>query len=522
MTKQENTSVQMELITQGLNQLSQGMTVFDESLKLVAWNEAAMSVLELPNSFAKRGTHIGDVFRFNAERGDYGPGDVEEQVRQRVEIAARFEPHKFERSLPSGRIIEVEGAPLPSGGFITTYSDITERRNSEEELRQAHEELDRRVEERTWELKAARDELAEERRLLQTTLENMSQGISLTDAKLDIRVANRRFQELLEFPTELMKPNTNLADFFRYNAERGEYGPGDVEEQVRERVELALKFEPHRFRRIRPDGSVIEIVGQPLKEGGFVTTYEDVTLNVRAEEAIKQASRAKSDFLAKMSHELRTPLNAIIGLSELLYEDAHDHKDEAYIEPLRRLTGAGHHLLALINDILDLSKIEAGKVDLNWEETFVSSVLDQIRSTMLPLAEENGNSLAVEMGENCKVVWSDPLRLRQVFLNLIGNAAKFTENGQITVRVSRSSEKPGDRIVFTVEDTGIGISEERLGDLFSDFSQAPPGRGRAQDGTGLGLSISKKIVELMGGTIGAESEEGVGSRFWFTLLAAKP
>ena len=505
------------LIAQGLNQLSQGITIFDDQLRLVAWNDSALEVLELPQEFARLGTHIGDVFRFNAERGEYGPGDVEEQVRVRVETAQEFEAHKFERTLLSGRIIEIEGTPLPTGGFITTYTEITESRVTEMALRMSRELLDQRVAERTLELEIARDELANERLLLQTTLENMSQGISLFDENLEALVLNRRFQELFGFPDELVKPHTNLADYFRYNAERGEYGDGDVEEMVQERVELAKKFEPHRFRRERPDGTVIEVVGLPLDGGGFVATYEDVTAKVNAEKSIKEANQAKSDFLAKMSHELRTPLNSIIGLSEMLHEDAAEASDENYEEPLRRILGAGQHLLAVINDILDLSKIEAGKVELNLEKTRLSQVVDQIRSTVQPLAERNGNRLTAELDDIPKYIQTDSLRLRQILLNLLGNAIKFTEKGEITLRLSCCEEEGKKQVLFVVEDNGIGIAEDRLDDLFSEFSQVPSGRIRSQDGTGLGLAICKKTVELMGGSIGAESSENVGSSFWFKL-----
>jgi len=517
MAKKKKAPDQFALIAQGLNQLPQGITIFDDQLQLVAWNDAAIDVLELPDEFAKEGTHIGDVFRYNAERGEYGEGDVEEQVASRVAIAAKFEPHKFERTLLSGRIIEVDGTPLPTGGFVTTYTDITETRTTEIALRMSRELLDQRVAARTIELEMARDELSSKSLLLQSTLDNVIQGISLFDSNLDALVLNKRFQELLGFPDELMKPHTNLAEFFRFNAERGEYGEGDVEEQVRERIELAKKFEPHRFRRERPDGSVIEVVGLPFEAGGFVTTYEDVTVQVNAERSIQQASQAKSDFLAKMSHELRTPLNSIIGLSEMLHEDAAEDNDEHYEEPLRRILGSGQHLLAVINDILDLSKIEAGKVEMSFEKTCLSQLVDQIHSTVKPLAERNDNKLSIELGNAPKYIKTDPLRLRQILLNLLGNAVKFTESGEIKLLLSSCQEEGAEQVLFIIEDDGLGIPADRLDDLFSEFSQVPSGRTRSQDGTGLGLAICKKTVEMMGGTIGAESQEDVGSWFWFKL-----
>jgi len=517
MASNEKALDDLTLMAQGLNQLPQGITIFNANLELVAWNDAAMDVLELPHTFAKKGTRLGDVLRFNAARGDYGEGDVEEQVRARIEVARMFEPHKFERTLPSGKIIEVQGEPLPGGGFVTIYTDVTESRTTEQALRWIRDDLDKRVAERTEELEKARDALTSERKHLQTTLENMSQGISLFDANLKAVVLNKRYQELLDFPDELMKPGTHISEFFRYNAERGEYGDGDIETLVGERVELAKKFEPHRFLRKRPDGSTIEIIGVPLDGGGFVSTYEDITVRVEAEEAIKKADQAKSNFLAKMSHELRTPLNAIIGLSEMLGEEARSDGNEGYSEPLERIVGAGHHLLAIINDILDLSKIEAGKTEIHWERTPLEQVVDQIKSTVSGLAKRRGNRLTVELHDVPKYMRSDPLRLRQILLNLLGNAIKFTENGEIKLSLSRCKEAGKESVLFVVEDTGIGIPNDKLDGLFDEFSQVPEQQMLSQNGTGLGLAICKKTVEMMGGTIGVESTVGEGSWFWFKL-----
>ena len=517
MASNEKALDDLALMAQGLNQLPQGITIFNTDLELVAWNDAAMDVLELPHTFAKKGTYLGDVLRFNAERGDYGDGDVEQQVRVRIDAAKKFESHKFERTLPSGKIIEVQGEPLPGGGFVTIYTDVTESRTTEQALRWIRNDLDKRVEKRTEELKKARDALASERKHLQTTLENMSQGISLFDANLKALVLNKRYQELLDFPDELMKRGAHISEFFRYNAERGEYGEGDIETLVSERVELAKKFEPHRFLRKRPDGSTIEIIGVPLEGGGFVSTYEDVTLRVEAEEAIKKANQAKSNFLAKMSHELRTPLNAIIGLSEMLGEEARSDGNDGYGEPLERIVGAGHHLLAIINDILDLSKIEAGKTEIHWERTPLEQVVDQIKSTVSGLAKRRGNQLTVEFHDVPKYMRSDPLRLRQILLNLLGNAIKFTENGEIKLILSRCKEAGKESVLFVVEDTGIGIPKDKLDGLFDEFSQVPEQQMLSQNGTGLGLAICKKTVEMMGGTIGVESTVGEGSWFWFKL-----
>lgn len=240
----------------------------------------------------------------------------------------------------------------------------------------------------------------------------------------------------------------------------------------------------------------------------------------KAQEAAEQANRSKSIFLANMSHELRTPLNAIIGYSEMLQEEAQDMGEASFTSDLQNIHSAGKHLLGLINDILDLSKIEAGKMELYLEDFDVSSILEDVCATIRPLIEKNANKLEIQQRGNLGGMHSDLTKVRQMLFNLLSNASKFTENGTITLSVNRESSATGDRLSFTVADDGIGMTAEQMERLFQAFTQADVSTTRKYGGTGLGLAITRRFCEMMGGSIEARSEHGKGSTFSVHLPAA--
>jgi signal transduction histidine kinase/DNA-binding response OmpR family regulator len=234
---------------------------------------------------------------------------------------------------------------------------------------------------------------------------------------------------------------------------------------------------------------------------------------------LEVASQLKSQFLANMSHELRTPLNAIIGVTEMLHEDARDLKREADLEPLGRVLRAARHLLALINDILDLSKIEAGKMEIHLESFAIAPLVEDVVSTIGTLAAKNGNRVLVDCAADIGTMRADQTRIRQALLNLASNAVKFTERGTVTIRVKRVAEDGGDWMTMAVTDTGIGLTREQMGRLFQEFVQADSSTTRKYGGTGLGLAISRRFCQMMGGDIAVESEPGRGSTFTIRLPA---
>ncbi|MGB3339317.1 MAG: ATP-binding protein [Devosia sp.] len=227
----------------------------------------------------------------------------------------------------------------------------------------------------------------------------------------------------------------------------------------------------------------------------------------------ERANGAKSEFLAKMSHELRTPLNAVLGYSELLLEDAELDGRGEQIADLQKISAAGKHLLAMVNDILDISKIEAGKMALHLETIDLDKLITEVEATARPLAAKNTNTLLVERGPDLGSIRADATKLRQAIFNLLSNAAKFTQNGQITLAI----ERRGILVEIAVADTGIGISREQQKALFSNFTQANSKIAAVYGGTGLGLALSQNLCRLMGGQIEIESELGKGSRFTIRL-----
>jgi two-component system, sensor histidine kinase and response regulator len=625
-----------DLMSAIIENLPGGLSVFDGNLNLVLRNSRFASLLNLPDSLlAQQPTTFENIIRFNAARGEYGTGDREQIVAAVVERARHPVAHVMERTRPDGSTLEVRGRPLPGGGFVTTYTDITQRKQAEQEARRADE-------------------------MLRQAINTLDEAFVIYDAQDRLLMCNQRYKDTYPIAAEVMRPGISFEEIIRYGAERGEYAAaiGRVDDWVAERMRqhlsantdivqqlgdgrylriverktsdgfivgfridisalvesrnaaqaatraseqalarlqaiydvlpvgltitdpqghivdcnpaserllgitkaehLARNYDGREWTILREDGSVmppgeyasvialtqrravqdtvmqvvtprrkvwLSVSAMPMdnSELGVVVAYVDITearnqrsALIEAKQTAEEASRSKSQFLANMSHEIRTPMNAILGMLGLLQNTELTVRQQDYVG---KTEGAATSLLGLLNDILDFSKVEAGKMTLEATPFRIDRLLRDLSVILSSNVGDKKLEVLFDIDPRLPAMLvGDSLRLKQVLINLGGNAIKFTGQGMVVVGIVVLSLQP-DRVTLevSVRDTGIGIAPENLQRIFEGFSQAEASTTRRFGGTGLGLAISARLVGLMGGQLQVESELGQGSRFHFQV-----
>jgi PAS domain S-box-containing protein len=657
-----------------LDSIDQGIAMVDKDLYTIALNRRLLELLDLPAEVFARGFHMEDAFRFNAERGEYGPGDVEDLVRHRLELAKRFEPHAFEHVRPDGSVIAVRGKPLPGGGFVSTYSDVTEQRRTEKGLKISEERYalatsavaegiyewsidtgalfltdhaksffsiaDEKLTSEVWNRRVHPEDMAGYRAAIADHFRGRTPHLEheyrvvdshgafrwVLDRGTGVRDAGGRVKKVVGALSDITQrklaemENVRLLQEVRASLEQQKaasevlgvisssiadttpvfdkiiescerlfsgrivglnlVGPdgliriGAFHGEGRARLEEVFPLPVSREsasglaiveRRIvhYPDIESGEGVPEPARQGcsaigiksvifapmlwkgrgvgaifigrDYVSSFSEneITLlqtfadqaaiaieNVRLFNEIQDKSRQletashhKSQFLASMSHELRTPLNAVLGFNEMILGEIYGPVPAEMREPLQDIQSSGKHLLHLINNVLDLAKIEAGRMELALQEYVVESMVQKVRSTLRPLATEKGLDLVVTIPAEMPSAYGDPGRIAQCLVNLTGNSIKFTKTGKVEISVGHSEGW----ICFRVADTGMGIAPDKIAGLFSEFKQTDATIASEYGGSGLGLSITRRFVEMHGGRIWVESDLGRGSTFAFEL-----
>ena len=508
-----------------------GISVVDADLRLALHNALFAEMLDFPESlFANKDVRFEDFIRYNVARGEYGPGDPEQQVAVSLDRARHFQAHRIERVRPNGKVLEIRGMPLPGGGFVSIYIDITERKQAEATLREINERLEERVERRTRDLELAKEAAEASESFMQLVIDAIPGQIAYLNRDMRYEFANKAYREWFGKSAAEMQ-GIHVRDVLGEN----------TYQKSLPFLQAALRGESLSFLRTSPEHEgktvylwanyVPDVRGNEVR--GVFGLFSDITELKNAQLQLEQlnqqlqlrtlqaeaASVAKSAFLANMSHEIRTPMNGILGMAHLLRRGGVTPQQAARLDTI---DSSGQHLLAIINDILDISKIEAGKLVLEEAPVAIDNLFANVSSILAERAKARNLGFSIETYPLPLRLLGDPTRLQQALLNYATNAIKFSEKGTVTLRAV-TQEETADVILlrFEVQDTGIGVAPEAMPRLFKAFEQADNSITRKYGGTGLGLAITRRLAELMGGDAGVDSKPGVGSTFWFTARLKK-
>ncbi len=504
-----------------VDNMTDGVMLFDKDFRWRITNRQVMDFQRLTPDVAYPGAYARDILRFQARRGDFGPAIDEAEVEALVETRAQamLKPggNRYERRTASGKVVEFNFLPMPDGGLLAMYRDITDLKDRESEL------------------EAARDEAAEARERLILAMEAMDDGIVFLDSDEKLVLCNEAYRRFMQHIPEIVAPGTSLQAAMRHAGKVGAGPPNEDPVAWADRQVAAIKagrpalvtYGPHQWARVtmryEADGRSVILVSDVSEERRRQRELERALAAAEKSRAdAEAATQAKSTFLATMSHEIRTPMNGVLGMMEVLEIEG---VDEAQARTVATMRESAQALLRIIDDLLDFSKIEAGALEFEETPFSLTGLVESAIATFRPQAERKGLSLVAAVAPgSTDALMGDPTRVRQILFNLLGNALKFTDRGGAMIRArTEPLGEGGTRVVLSVSDTGIGMNEVQQQRLFLPFSQADSSTTRRFGGTGLGLSIVRRLAQLMGGDVAAESSPGAGSTFTVTLtLLAAP
>ena len=483
-------------LIEAIESIPECFMLLDAQDRLVLCNTRYREVNAAVAPWLVGGTPLADIYRASEERGAVRP--------VAVSLTERFQPGAptVGESQLGDRWFHISEKRTQDGGSVVVQTEVTA-------------------------LKRRERELAEKSALLSATLQNMEQGLVLFDSDLRIRLWNDKICEIFDIPTAQLEVGMLAAQPIRLLAEKGAFGPGDPAKLAWERMEGLFKAPAAIEETTLGDGRILERRITHMPDGGLLVTYLDITKRKRVESDLRRAkeeaelaSRTKTEFLANMSHELRTPLNAVIGFAEIMYGEVFGPLGDArYSEYAADIRDSGQHLLNLINDLLDVSKIEFGKVELSEETVDLAATIDSCMRLMRDRADQAGLQLSAHTPPDLPYLHADGRRLKQILLNLVSNAVKFTPaGGEVTIRASVEDDGG---MKITISDTGIGIAPQDLAKALQPFGQIDSRMARKYQGSGLGLPLTKSMIELHGGTLQLESEVGRGTTVTLRLPAAR-
>jgi signal transduction histidine kinase/DNA-binding response OmpR family regulator len=439
--------------------------------------------------------------------GQWDIPDLKTLLEDVIPTSSVFNDYELEHTFPiiGRRVMLLNGRKLRAGShsaiIVLAMEDVTQRRQAEADFRAIET-------------------------YAQDIVDTVREPLLILDTTLRVQSGNRAFYHTFRVSPE------ETENRLIYELGNGQWDIPALRTLLEDIVPKSSVFNDFELEHDFPGvGRRVMLLNARKLQAGhhgalLVLAMEDVTERRRVEEAVakakeasEMANRTKSLFLANMSHELRTPLNAIVGYSEMLQEEAADQKLDSFVTDLEKINASGKQLLGLINDILDLSKIEAGKMELFIEHFDLGALIDEVAATITPMVEKNSNKLHIERAKNLDGMRADQTKVRQALFNLLSNAAKFTHEGTITLTAKREMMDDEEWIVFCIADTGIGLTPEKIVKLFQDFTQADASTTRKFGGTGLGLALTRRFCQMMGGDVTVSSVPGKGSTFTIKLPA---
>ncbi|POF30447.1 sensor histidine kinase [Roseibium marinum] len=484
-----------------------GISIIDRDLNLVMINETALNLLELPEGILKDDPRLENVFRYNAERGDYGPGDADVLVQERLDLARLFLPHDFIRTRPDGRILRIQGTPVQSGGFITTYTDVTAEHEQEKALKEARDRLESSLDERSRELGANRD-------LLRSSINAIKDGFAVTDAQGRVVLANNKMFEIYPQLPACLARKAHVSEVIH------SVFPDEPDRDLDELADSQSMWTERQF----PDGQWYKITRTRTEDGGLLAVYSDISsykeqhavLQSHTDELVRHLRKEKElnemqrEFVSMASHEFRTPLAIIDSNAQRILRKAERLKPEALVERLGNIRDSVERMQYLIDRFLNFSQSQSVGMEIERQSVSLRELVLSVCKRQECIARDHNFQIDVESLPDFMDL--DKKLIEQGISNLMSNAVKYS-SGQSTIAVI-GSEMDG-KAVISVRDEGVGIPREEISKIFNRYFRASTSSGIA--GTGIGLNLTKMIVQKHGGNIHVESEVGKGTTVTLSL-----